>query len=82
MPNLAYYFYVKRTNCRKCVSRKYPEKKGCFVALGPLELDVQATFCWFSPTNNMKVLLIDGCLSCILFPRSSAVSSVCALFAN
>ena len=24
------------------------EGKGCFVALRPLELDVQATFCWFS----------------------------------
>ena len=24
------------------------EEKGCFVALRPLELDVQATFCWFS----------------------------------
>ena len=29
-------------------------KKGCFVALRPLKLEIKYTFCWFSSVNEHK----------------------------
>ena len=50
------------------------EKKGCFVAVRPLELDVQATFCWFSSTNKHESITDRWML--VLYPVSEVVSSV------
>jgi len=49
-------------------------EKGCFVAVRPLELDVQATFCWFSST--IKHESITDWWMLFLYPASVVVSSV------
>ena len=59
------------------------EKKGCFAALMPLELDAKnPCFVGYLLQMNMKTLQIDGCLSCIPLLLLSAASSMHALFAN
>ena len=63
------------------------KRKGCFVALRSLELDIQPTFCWFSSTNEQESIIDWWML--VLNPASAAVrlglpavSSVRALFVN
>ena len=52
----------------------WQEKKGCFVASRPLELEIQYTFCQFSSANEHKHM--PYWLMLVFYPTSAIVDSI------